>query len=188
MRRKDDEKQQRIREAVITVALEEGFGGASVSKIAKRAGISPATMYIYYENKEQMLRAVYADCAEALWDALLSAVEGKTDGGEIIESLIMGYFRFTVDNPSLSGFVEQFASSPALVQSCSEIHGFVQMMGLIEQWQARGILKPYSPIDIYALIFQPVKMLAAGAITHHAEATPLLRELIRITQGALLAE
>ena len=51
MRRKDDEKEQRIKEAVIEVVLAEGFGGASISKIAKCAGISRATVYIYHENK-----------------------------------------------------------------------------------------------------------------------------------------
>ena len=52
MRRKDDEKEQRIRHAVIELMLQEGFNGTSIAKIARLAGVSPATVYIYYENKE----------------------------------------------------------------------------------------------------------------------------------------
>ena len=50
MRRKDDEKQRCIKNAVVQLILEEGFQGASVSKIAKSAGVSPATVYIYYDT------------------------------------------------------------------------------------------------------------------------------------------
>ena len=43
MRRKDDDKQQRIKEAVIELILQEGFDGTSISKIARRAEVSPAS-------------------------------------------------------------------------------------------------------------------------------------------------
>ena len=58
MRRKDDEKEQRIRRSVITLMLKEGFNVTSIAKIAKMAGVSPATVYIYYENKEDMLQDI----------------------------------------------------------------------------------------------------------------------------------
>ena len=35
MRRKDDEKAQRIKEAVASLMLEEGWSGTSISKIAR---------------------------------------------------------------------------------------------------------------------------------------------------------
>lgn len=188
MRRRDDEKEQRIKDAVIEVVLKEGFGGASVSKIAKCAGIASATLYIYYDSKESMLQSVYTECAEELWDALLSGVEGKHDGQRIIESLITGYFQFSMEHQQLTSFVEQFSSSPALIHNCDEIKGFTKMMNLVQEWQKAGIIKPYSAINVYAMIFQPVKMLAAGAISHKADATELLRELIKVTQEALLTE
>ncbi len=46
MRKRDDEKEKSIKEAVIKLILEEGFHGTSISKIAKVAGVSPATVYI----------------------------------------------------------------------------------------------------------------------------------------------
>jgi AcrR family transcriptional regulator len=61
LRRKDDEKERCIKQAVIKVILDEGLQGASISKIAKLAGVSPATVYIYYENKESMLQDIYTE-------------------------------------------------------------------------------------------------------------------------------
>lgn len=168
--------------------LSEGFGGASISKIAKCAEVSPATVYIYHENKEKMLQSIYMECAEEMFDALISSVQGKQDGHRIVESLITSYFQFVTEHERLFSFVEQFASSPALTHNCSEIRGFTKLMELIQGWQDDHIFRPYSTVNVYALLMHPVKMLAAGSISYHAEATELLQELIRITQDALLAD
>ena len=39
MRKKDDEKEQRIKEAVASLMLEEGWSGTSISKIARKAEV-----------------------------------------------------------------------------------------------------------------------------------------------------
>lgn len=188
MRRKDDEKAQRIKEAVIAVVLEEGFGGASISKIAKRAGLSPATLYIYYENKESMLQAIYVDCSEELFGAVLDGVRNARSGEEKIERIMRGYFDFILGHETLFAFVEQFAASPALTHDCAQITGFVRTMELLAQWQSEEILRAYNTVNVYALLFQPVKMLAAGALSYHTDAEAQLAELVSITQRALLAK
>lgn len=188
MRRKDDEKAQRIKEAVIEVVLEEGFGGASISKIARRAGVSQATVYIYHENKETMLRTIYIECAEELWEYLILATQGLRDGEHIIEALICGYYRFMTKNRKLFGFVEQFASCPALTHDCCQIESFGKMMGLLQKWQEEAIFKPYHVSNIFGMIFNPVKMLAAQDLACQAESEELLWELIHIIQTAVLSQ
>ena len=191
MRRKDDEKEQRIKEAVIEVALEEGFGGASISKIAKRAGVSPATVYIYHENKECLLQNVYMECAEELYSTLLSDVQdvqSKRNGRDLVDHLIRGYFNYMVQNANQAGFVQQFSSSPALTHNCSEICGFNRLMSLLQEWIDEDIFRPYSVINVFSLLFNPVKMLAAGSLAYHTNAEAPLEELIRITQSALLED
>lgn len=91
MRRRDDEKEQRMKDAVIEVVLAEGFGGASASKITKCAGIASATLYIYYDSKERMLQSVYKECAEERFDVLLSGVQGETDG-KLLKALLQAIF------------------------------------------------------------------------------------------------
>ena len=55
MRTKDEFKQDALLKATIKLVNEIGFVSSSVSKIAKEAEISPATIYIYYKNKEDLL-------------------------------------------------------------------------------------------------------------------------------------
>ena len=61
MRIRDCSKQQRIKEAMVRLILREGIDGTSVSKIAKEAGVSPATIYVYYNSKEEMLAEVFRE-------------------------------------------------------------------------------------------------------------------------------
>ena len=61
MRMKDENKKTAITKAVIGLINEIGFANISMSKIAKSTGISAATLYVYYENKEDMFRKVYME-------------------------------------------------------------------------------------------------------------------------------
>ncbi len=61
MRLKDDEKTTNIYRAAIQVINSEGFEGSSMSKIAKLSDISPATIYLYFENKDDLLKKLYIE-------------------------------------------------------------------------------------------------------------------------------
>ena len=61
MRQKDEDKQRRIKEAMVNLILREGIDGTSVSKIAREAGVSAATIYVYYDSKEAMLAEVFRE-------------------------------------------------------------------------------------------------------------------------------
>ncbi len=75
MRRKDDEKEYRIRHAVIELMLKEGFYGTSIAKIARPADVSPATVYIYYENKEEMLQDIYLETLRNVFYYLTQGID-----------------------------------------------------------------------------------------------------------------
>ncbi|MEP7039456.1 MAG: helix-turn-helix domain-containing protein, partial [Acidobacteriota bacterium] len=59
MRVKDDKKLQAICDAAIELITANGFADTSMSKIAKAAQVSPATIYVYFENKETLLNEIY---------------------------------------------------------------------------------------------------------------------------------
>ena len=119
MRRKDDEKEQRIRHAVIELMLQEGFNGTSIAKIARLAGVSPATVYIYYENKEEMLQDIYLEYSEEVFDYLLKGIDRNMSSAQMIETLIRRYYRYMTLHPEAFCFVEQFANCPSLSSKCS---------------------------------------------------------------------
>ena len=186
MRRKDDEKEKSIKEAVIKLILQQGFHGTSIAKIAKEAGVSPATVYIYYENKEVMLQDIYREYSEDIYDYLLSSLDKEMDGQELIEMLTRGYYTYIQENGEIFHFVDQFSSCPALASQCSEKKGIYNLNKLLEELKTEKILKDFQIDNLVAILFSPIKSIAIKPCISEAKQSELLKELIVIIQNALL--
>lgn len=186
MRRKDDEKEKSIKEAVIKLILQEGFHGTSISKIAKAAGVSPATVYIYYENKEVMLQDIYLEYSEEIYEYLLDKLKDIHNGKEFIEILVKEYYIYIKKNGEVFHFVDQFSSCPALVGQCLERKGINNLIKLLEEMKEKKILKDFKNDNLIAILFSPVKNIAANQCIEEFQQLELLKEITRIMQEALL--
>jgi len=187
MRKKDDEKEKSIKEAVIKLILQEGFHGTSISKIAKGAGVSPATVYIYFENKEVMLQDIYSEYSEEIFDYLLNRVNQEMRGQQLIEILVRSYYNYIRENKEIYSFVEQFSNCPSLAGGCcAEIKGIYNINNLIAEMKKNQVIRDYSNDNLLAIIFYPVKAIAVNNRKSEAERAELLREMIKIIQDALL--
>ncbi|WP_139902788.1 TetR/AcrR family transcriptional regulator [Clostridium thermarum] len=186
MRKKDDEKQQNIKRAVIKLILEEGFQGTSISKIAKVAGVSPATVYVYYENKDMMLQDIYREYSEEVFFYLLSKVSGEMDGSQLLEALIRSYYAYIHEHEDIYHFVEQFSSCPALVNHCEGKKGVHNIYRLFDDMKRRGCLKDYSNETLLAIIFSPIKAISNNPCSDEIGKDRMLQEAIEIIQAALL--
>ena len=54
-----DDKRARILDAAVIEIARAGYFGTTVAKIASRAGVADGTIYLYFENKEAILVAVF---------------------------------------------------------------------------------------------------------------------------------
>src|ERR1700722_490986 len=68
----DNAKRRQILEGARAVFLAQGFDAASMGEIARAAGVSKGTLYVYFESKEELFQAiVHQQCqgqAEGLFD------------------------------------------------------------------------------------------------------------------------
>ena len=186
MRRKDDEKVRNIKEAVIKLILQEGFHGTSVSKIARMAGVSPATVYIYYENKDVMLHDIYLEYSEEIYDYLLDSMKQEMEGRRQIELLIRSYYNYILENKEIFSFVEQFSNCPSLANSCSGKNGICKIYHMMAEMKQNHILRDYREDNLLAIIFQPVKAIAVDNRKNEAQKEDLLTELIIMIQNAIM--
>ncbi|SHI65488.1 TetR/AcrR family transcriptional regulator [Parasporobacterium paucivorans] len=187
MRKKDDEKEKSIKEAVIKLILQEGFHGTSISKIAKVAGVSPATVYIYFENKEVMLQDIYSEYSEEIFEYLLNRVNQEMRGRQLIEVLVKSYYNYIREHKEIFSFVEQFSTCPSLAGSCRvEIKGINNINNLIAEMKNNQVIRDYSNDNLLAIIFYPVKAIAVNNHKSESERAVLLQEMIQIIQDALL--
>jgi AcrR family transcriptional regulator len=185
MRWKDDRKERRIKEAVIKLMLKEGFDGTSISKIARAAGVSPATIYIYYESKEEMLSAIYREYSEEIFGHLLAQITPDLRGEEVIATLMRNYYSYMTEHREVYSFIEQSSTCPAFAACYSEQKSVCRIFSLIAKLKKDGSIRNYSDEALWAVIFYPVKALA-GFHYNSGRRTALLDELILMVQEALL--
>ena len=57
-RRRKNARPQEILEAALSVFAEKGFAAARMEQIAVRAGVSKGTIYLYFDSKEAVFRAL----------------------------------------------------------------------------------------------------------------------------------
>ena len=186
MRTRDYEKQQRIKEAIVNVILKEGINGASVAKIAQEASVSPATIYIYYSNKEEMLAEVFKEYSHQSYYYLMQRMQPEMSGAELIEAIVRGVFSYTVEHEEAFSFVEQCSRCPSLAESVCVTECCCDVFDLLHKYQDMGILKRYSDPNLSAVLFSPVRFLALNSRTMHYNAEEQLAELVQMMQELLL--
>ena len=72
--RRAEDRPREICAAALDVFAEKGFAAARLDEIAKRAGVSKGTLYLYFEDKEQLFRAVVRDTVAPNIEAVKEAV------------------------------------------------------------------------------------------------------------------
>ena len=75
MRHKDENKKESITIAAIQLINEIGLAETSMSKIAKRAGVSSATIYVYFENKNDMIKKLYLTIKKDMQQRVFNGID-----------------------------------------------------------------------------------------------------------------
>lgn len=171
MRIKDNLKQEALFEATVKLVNEIGFAASSVSKIAKEAGISPATIYIYYRNKEDLLVSTYVDIKQNMGKAVLENFDDSLPIRDIVQNLWLQIFSYVSTHPAYFQYAEQFSNSPycSLVDK-QKIEGyFAPMIQVIQKGIEQKIIKDVSFDMITAFIFYPIMALSNPRICQDFE-------------------
>jgi AcrR family transcriptional regulator len=162
MRVRDELKQQAIIDATVKLVNEIGFVACSVAKIAAEAGVSPATLYVYYQNKEDLLISTYIGIKQEMSAAILHDLDTRQPLRDIFKSLWFNTFEFVTTKHSYYQFTEQFANSPysGLVDhSRVDVH-FEPLYRLIQRGIDEKIIKNVPADLLTVFLFYPITNLA----------------------------
>ncbi len=88
-RERVEEKERAILAAARAVFVKNGFEGARVAEIARRAGVAEGTIYLYYRTKNDLLQAVVLQFWEAITEGAQKAVNADADTFEQFRALAM---------------------------------------------------------------------------------------------------
>lgn len=162
MRNKDENKKLAIFNAAVELITQNGLADTSMSMIGKAAGISSSTIYVYFNNKEDMLNKLYLWIKEESSHILLNGLGGALPVKEGIKQFWHNIYSYIMDEPVKFAFSEQFAHSP-LLNKLSKAEGsryYQPLFDLLQRGIGQGVIKDV-PVDLLsAQIIAPVMYLA----------------------------
>ena len=101
-RRKKEPKsvhREKIASAASVLFMERGIAATSMDDIAKAAGYSKATLYVYFENKEEIVGILALDSMKKLYHYIASALEQQQTTKEQYNFICRGLVQYQEEFP-----------------------------------------------------------------------------------------
>ena len=114
MRINDENKEAVIRLKAIEMIVNEGFDGLSMQKLAKAANISASTIYIYFNNREDLLNQLYIGIVKQFETDALKDFDPEMPFENGLWLQWKNRYKNIVKNPVEFYFHEQFRNSPLI--------------------------------------------------------------------------
>jgi AcrR family transcriptional regulator len=90
----DSAKRRQIIEGARQVFLAQGFDAASMGEIARVAGVSKGTLYVYFKDKEELFDAIIGMECRAHAESIFSFDPGDHDVAAVLVRLGVAYVKF----------------------------------------------------------------------------------------------
>ncbi|HUC82772.1 MAG TPA: TetR/AcrR family transcriptional regulator [Flavisolibacter sp.] len=112
MRTKDDAKVAAIYNATLTLVKERGLAGVTMGDISKAASIATGTLYIYFKNKEELIKELFWECRDQSAKKYFEALEPEASFEERLRLIFQNIAHFKMIRFEVSAFLEQTYHSP----------------------------------------------------------------------------
>ena len=159
--KKSREKKNAILKATLSLVTSGGFRATSMAKIAQIACVSPATIYLYFENKQDLINQLYLITKKEFSDIAF-------DGYTLDMSVDLGFkviwhniAKFKLSDSDEAYFLSQCDNTP-IVDSETYQEGLKFIQPLIDlslRGIDEGVLKSISPYLMYAYSIYPINFL-----------------------------
>lgn len=172
MRPKNLAKEEAIRSIALQIISEEGLENLSMQKLAKAANISPRTIYIKYENKEDLLIKLFIEEVLGKYEkAILENFDPKVAFADGMKRLWLNTFHYLRNNKPAFSLIRYGKSSPLLNKAFQEKNiqqgAFFAPIHIFLRTNVEAGLIADLPHDVHrALLFSPIQDLVAEYFDH----------------------
>lgn len=151
-RRRPADRPAEILAAALEVFAERGFQAARLEEVAKRAGVSKGALYLYFETKADLFRAVVTDAISPNIERVKAMASAEVPFEAAVRMGIGMLARTVVTDRRITGVVKlviaESRNHPELATIWHETvvqPGLRLVGGLIAAAQARGEVRPGDP-------------------------------------------
>lgn len=193
MRPKNLEKEEAIRSIALKIIAEEGLENLSMQKLAKAANISPRTIYIKYENKEDLLLKLFIEEVLVNYEkAVLESFSPDMDFAEGVKKIWLNTFAYLKNNRPAFALIRYGKSSPLLNnafrnKNIKEGVFFAPIHQFLRHHIEAGVIMDFHR-DVYkALLFSPILDLVSEYFDYEERSVQIINhEMITACCGALI--
>lgn len=156
LKEKRNESVRQILEAAMTVFAEEGYSGARVDEIARRAGVNKAMIYYRIGDKQTLYAAVIHNLFGEIGSAIQGNIPENTEPEEKLKAYIRGVTKTIAEHPSLPGIMmRELASGGGNISEvvAEDFAGILTVPGnIISEGVKKGAFMEINPMIIHMMI------------------------------------
>lgn len=144
----------RIIEAAKCVFVREGYEAATMSDIAREAGIGRTALHYYYRTKERLFEAIFGQLMSVLLPNISRIMEEEKSMLEKLPAIIEQYITIVQANPSFPLFiVNELNRDPehlyrTILKDPDRIRPILRVRKQMEQEMEQGLLRPMPLEDV----------------------------------------
>ncbi|MCF8143492.1 MAG: TetR family transcriptional regulator [Deltaproteobacteria bacterium] len=137
-KRKNNEKYQRIIAAATKVFARKGFYQSKISEIAKEARVADGTIYIYFENKDDILISLFEEQMQAVLDNMTSRLVNLTDPAKKLEEFAWTHLSLIHNNKDMAEIIQVELRQSGKFMKEYKNEKFIQYLNIIEDIVVEG--------------------------------------------------
>lgn len=162
-----EDRKQQILEAAVGVFGRKGFDGANVSDIAEAAGMGKGTIYLYFQSKEEIFRAILQE--NSFVPELLDVLHDHDAPIEdVLANLARRYLKFMADHSAEFRLMLQVSNrlgaGPSPIYTQVVVQGIQALVNYLEAQMQSGRVRP---LDNPYLTARSIMGLLMGHIVLH---------------------
>lgn len=158
---KSIDKRNALIRATVELVNNNGFHATPMSKIAKMANVSPATIYLYFENKQDLVNQAYIEVKASYSNYAFTDYKDTMSVEEGFEYIWRRIADFKLNDYENAMFLAQCDNTP-IIDEPSLQEGIKHLQPLLDLWELgkqKGIIKPVSDYLLYAYAINPLSFL-----------------------------
>ena len=158
---KSIDKRNALIKATIKLVNNSGFHATPMSKVAKMANVSPATIYLYFENKQDLVNQTYLEVKTKYTDFVFKTYNENTSVKTGFELIWRRIAEFNINECEHSFFLSQCNNTP-IIDEHSREEGIRHLQPLLDLWKRgkeEGVIKPFSDYILYTYSINPLSSL-----------------------------
>ncbi|NJD89103.1 MAG: TetR/AcrR family transcriptional regulator [Betaproteobacteria bacterium] len=161
--RRPDARPQELLDAALALFVEKGYAATRLEEVAQRAGVAKATLYLYYDNKLELFKAVVRHALVERFDEVAQAQGRRRIGAREELAALLTAFVERVASSSLSGIPKLVMAESGNFPEIARFYhdevirrGRAMVVAALERGAASGEFRPVDTEYAWRIVIAPL--------------------------------